>query len=84
MRLAARKNGETKHKTKKNREMRHKTKNKWGVKTQEKKRGDETQDKTNWETRRETKKLVRRGARQKKNGETRCIMKKKIWRQDAR
>ena len=42
------------------------------------------QDKTNWETRRETKKLVRRGARQKKNGETRCKMKKKIWRQDAR
>ena len=49
--------------------MRRKTKNKWGVKMQDqKKRGDETQDKTNWETRCETKKLVRRDVRQKKMG----------------
>ena len=33
MRREARKNGETRCKTKKNREMRRKTKNKWGVKT---------------------------------------------------
>ena len=38
----------------------------------QKKRGDETQDKTNWETRRETKKNRVTRREMKKNGEMRC------------